>query len=510
VTSVRAESGRRPVPVEVAARLDERTLEILEQRSSEERPRRRGWLVRRMLAAADLIGITASFLLSFVLFSGNGPRNAVSDQIEIAIFVLSLPAWLVVAKLYGLYDADEERTDHSTADELIGVFHLVTIGSWLFFGAAAYTNLADPSLPRLFSFWGLAIVLVTSGRAAARVFCRRRFAYIQNTVIVGAGDVGQLIARKLRHHPEYGVNVVGFVDSSPKQRRPGLADLAHLGAPEDLPQIVDVLDVERAIISFTNESHEEVLDLIRRLRALDVQIDLVPRLFEIIEASAGFHTAEGLPLIGLPPLRLSRSSLLLKRTMDIALAALGLLVLAPFFVLIAAWIRLDSPGPVFFRQIRMGTGDKTFVMLKFRTMTFDAEARKREVAHLNKHLGESQGPQMFKIPDDPRVTRPGRFLRRFSLDELPQLINVIVGEMSLVGPRPLILEEDAHVIEWRRQRLSLKPGITGAWQVLGRDDIPFEEMVRLDYLYVTTWSITKDFNLILRTLPAMCRARSSY
>jgi exopolysaccharide biosynthesis polyprenyl glycosylphosphotransferase len=490
--------------------LDERTLRILERRHAQEGGRRRGWLVRRMLLAADLIGLTAAFVISLAALGGSGPTDVVSDRTELAIFLLSLPAWILVANLYGLYAADEERTDHSTADELVGVFHLVTVGSWILFGAAAYTDLADPSLPRLFVFWALAIFLVTSTRGVARILCRRSETYIQNTVIVGAGDVGQLIARKLRHHPEYGVNVVGFVDAAPKERRTGLVDIADLGRPEDLPQIVELLDIERAIIAFSQESHDDVLELIRTLRDLDLQIDLVPRLFEVIETSAGFHTAEGLPLIGLPPLRLSRSSLVMKRTMDIALAAFGLVVLAPLFAVTALWIKLDSPGPVFFRQVRMGEGGRTFRIFKFRTMTADAEDQKPALAYLNKHTCEEGDPRMFKIVDDPRVTRPGRWLRRYSLDELPQLINVLRDEMSLVGPRPLILEEDELVLDWRRQRLNLKPGITGLWQVLGRDDIPFEEMVRLDYLYVTTWSIMKDLNLMIRTLPAVCRPRSSY
>jgi exopolysaccharide biosynthesis polyprenyl glycosylphosphotransferase len=262
------------------------------------------------------------------------------------------------------------------------------------------------------------------------------------------------------------------------------------------------------IVAFSNDSHEDMLDLIRDLKDLDIQIDLVPRFFEVIGTNVGIHTAEGLPLIGLPALRLSRSSKALKRTMDLALSITGLVLLAPLFAAVAVWIKLDSRGPVFFRQLRMGAGEQTFEIFKFRTMGLDADARKHEFADLNKHNGNGGDPRMFKIPNDPRVTRSGSWLRRFSIDELPQLINVVRGEMSLVGPRPLILEEDQHVVDWRRRRLNLKPGITGLWQVLGRDDIPFEEMVRLDYVYVTTWSLLNDLKLILRTVPALFRARA--
>jgi lipopolysaccharide/colanic/teichoic acid biosynthesis glycosyltransferase len=175
--------------------------------------------------------------------------------------------------------------------------------------------------------------------------------------------------------------------------------------------------------------------------------------------------------------------------------------------LVALAIKLDSKGPVIFRQVRMGCGEQTFRIFKFRTMTADADNRKAEVAHLNQHLSNGGDPRMFKIPNDPRETRVGRFLRRYSLDELPQLINVVRGQMSLVGPRPLILDEDQHIECWGRQRLNLKPGITGPWQVMGRTEIPFEEMVRLDYLYVTDWSLLNDSKLILKTLPAIVRTR---
>jgi exopolysaccharide biosynthesis polyprenyl glycosylphosphotransferase len=498
-----------PGPSEGPVVLDKRTLHILERRRSSAVRLRRGWLVRRMLVVADLVGLTAAFLTATFLFDQTGARaDVVSSQIELLVFCLSLPAWVIVAKLYGLYDYDEERTDHSTADDLVGVLHLVTVGSWLFFAFAAVTQRADPGFARLLGFWLFAIVAITAGRALARGLARRHLAYVQNTIIVGAGDVGQLVAKKLRQHPEYGLNLVGFVDDQPKERLTGLTDIALLGGLEQLPQMVQILDVERVIVAFSNDSHEEMLDLIRSLKDLDIQIDLVPRFFEVIGTNVGIHTAEGLPLIGLPALRLSRSSKALKRTMDLALSITGLVLLAPLFAAVAVWIKLDSRGPVFFRQLRMGAEEQTFEIFKFRTMDLDADARKHEFASLNKHNGNGGDPRMFKIPNDPRVTRSGSWLRRFSIDELPQLINVVRGEMSLVGPRPLILEEDQHVVDWRRRRLHLKPGITGLWQVLGRDDIPFEEMVRLDYVYVTTWSMLNDLKLILRTVPALFRARA--
>jgi exopolysaccharide biosynthesis polyprenyl glycosylphosphotransferase len=456
-----------------------------------------------MLAASDIVGLTLSFGISMAFFAGTGDSNTVSEGIEFLIFLLTLPAWIVVANLYGLYFSDEERTDHSTADDLVGVFHLVTVGSWLFFIGATLSGLADPPLERLLFFWLIAIVLVTSMRAIARSLCRRSSAYLQNTVIVGAGDVGSLLARKFRQHPEYGLNVLGFVDANPKATVETLSGLPLLGSPERLPEIVRVLDVERVVIAFSNESHEDTIQLVRSLKDLDLKIDIVPRFFEVLGTNVGIHTAEGVPLMGLPSLRLARSALFMKRAFDLTASSLGLVVLAPVFLAVAVAIKLDSRGPVFFRQVRMGRGEEVFRIFKFRTMVVDADARKGELAALNKH--NDGDPRMFKVVGDPRVTSVGRLLRRYSLDELPQLINVLVGDMSLVGPRPLILEEDRYVIDWRRRRLNLKPGITGLWQVLGRDGIPFEEMVSLDYLYVTTWSLMNDVKLLLRTVPVVFR-----
>lgn len=497
-----------PLYGDLVPMLSERTVELLEQRRSSS-VKRRGWIVRRTLAVADIVGLTVAFAISLVVFAGSGASNVVSDPVEMGVFLLTLPIWIVVARLYGLYDSDEERTDHSTADDLMGVFHLVTVGSWVFFIGAVLTDAADPAVMRLIAFWLLAIVLVTLCRALARALCRRTLAYLQNTVIVGAGDVGQLVARKLTSHPEYGINLVGFVDAAPKEFSNGLDGLRVLGAPDRLPDIVRALDVERVVIAFSNDSHQETLDLIRSLNGLDIQIDVVPRLFEVLGTSFRVHTAEGVPLISLPYLRLSRSARLIKRAMDLTITLLGLALLGLPMLGIALLIRLDSPGPVFFRQVRRGSREQTFRIYKFRTMIADADARKAGLQALNKHNCEGGDPRMFKIEDDPRVTRVGRFLRRYSLDELPQLINVVLGDMSLVGPRPLILEEDEYVVDWRRRRLDLKPGITGLWQVLGRDDIPFEEMVKLDYLYVTTWSLMNDLKLVMRTIPVLFRAHNA-
>jgi exopolysaccharide biosynthesis polyprenyl glycosylphosphotransferase len=457
-----------------------------------------------MLALADVAGLTTAFVLAELVVL-DGRTGAWSGTAEVILFAVTLPLWIVLADLQGLYKRDEERTDHSTADDLVGVIQLVTLGTWLFLGGMWLTRLGSPTIPKLFIFWATAIVAVTAARAAARAYCRRRLEYVQNTVIVGAGTVGQVVARKLLQHPEYGTNVVGLVDVKPRERLPGLRRLPLLGRPAELREIVGRYGVERVIFAFSDEPSEQTVAVVRSIKDLDVQIDVVPRLFELVGPSADIFTVEGIPLVGLPPLRLSRRAQLLKRALDLVVATLGLVLLAPFLALVALLVRLDSGGPALFWQARVGAGGRVFRMGKFRTMCTDAEERKGELVHLNRHARPGGDPRMFKIDRDPRVTRVGAFLRRYSLDELPQLINVLKGEMSLVGPRPLIAEEARHVSDWALRRLDLKPGMTGLWQVLGRSAIPFDEMVRLDYLYVTSWSLWRDCLLLLRTLPVVAR-----
>jgi exopolysaccharide biosynthesis polyprenyl glycosylphosphotransferase len=493
---------------EITASIDERTIEILDHRRRTAVVRRRGWLVRRMLLLADVVGLIGAFWFAEVVAAAAAPNSGgMAKSAEFLLFALTLPIWVVVAKLYGLYDRDEERTDHSTTDDFSRVFHMITVCMGLFAFGSSLIHVPHPALGNVALFWAAALVLVSSGRAVARAYCHRHVSYLQNTVIVGAGDVGQLIGKKVLKHPEYGINLVGFVDDAPKERRDDLEHLTLLGSVDRLPAVVRLFDVERVVIAFSQDSHERTLELIRSLKDLDVQIDIVPRLFELVGPNFDMHSVEGIPLLGLPPPRLSRSSHLLKRTFDLALTVPGLVVLAPMLALIALLIKRDSPGPVFFRQVRMGCNGRTFRIWKFRTMTADADERKAEVAHLNQHLQNGGDPRMFKIANDPRVTRVGRWLRRYSLDELPQLFNVLRGEMSLVGPRPLILDEDRYVLDWARQRLNLKPGCTGPWQVQGGSGIPFEEMVRLDYLYVTGWSLWSDLRLIARTIPLLVDAR---
>jgi exopolysaccharide biosynthesis polyprenyl glycosylphosphotransferase len=468
---------------------------------SEHAIRRRGWLLRRALLVADVAALVAAIAVADMA------RGAV-QLTETAIWLLGagvVGLWVLAAHAYGLYANDELQAHRPTSDDVPGVVLLVTLTTWLGLLALDLIGLGAPELRPAAVFWGCAIGLVLAGRASARGIVQRRFVLCERTLIVGAGEVGDQIARNLARRPEYGLGVIGFVDDDPAAEIDGAP---HLGETGRIQSVIRGHRVERVIFAFTNMPRSEQLEILQSCMDLGVQVDIVPRLHEVIGSRVQAHDLDGLPLLGLRAPELSRSSRFLKRALDIIGAALLLVLLAPLFAYIAIRIKLESPGPVLFLQDRIGEAERRFRIFKFRTMYVNAEERKAALEHLNKHT--EPPPRMFKITDDPRVTRSGRFLRRWSLDELPQLWNVLRGEMSLVGPRPLIPDEDEHVVGAGRQRLRLTPGITGLWQVLGRSDVPFREMITLDYLYVTNWSLWGDIKLLVRTVPRVLQGSGTY
>ena len=434
---------------------------------------RRIRLVPRSLMIADLLGLSLAYLVTTLFW---GEAGALGSAKEMLIFCCTLPCWLVVANLQGLYRADQEHADHSTADDIVKVFYLVTIGVWVLLVSSRLIGRTSPSIYALITFWTLTICALPLMRTVTRRLCRGSRAYVQNTLILGAGEVGQLIARKLVKHPEYGLNVVGFIDRQPKARRGDLPEhLAILGGPERLAEVVKSLDVERVIIAFSNEPVDELLGLLRQLRAFPVQIDLVPRLFELVGPRMTVHSVEGLPLLGLPPNHASPVARMLKRAIDITVSALALIMLAPLFAYIALRIRLDSDGPVFFRQTRLGTNMKEFTALKFRTMKVDTDQSVHREAVRQSISGSTKADEagVYKLERADAVTGFGHGLRRTSLDELPQLINVLRGDMSLVGPRPCIPYETETFEPHHLERFAMPQGITGLWQVTARANCTF-------------------------------------
>jgi exopolysaccharide biosynthesis polyprenyl glycosylphosphotransferase len=464
---------------------------------------RRGWLVRRLLVAADVIGLAAAFLVTELVFRGSGVVNEVGIAVESVIFTLALPIWVVAAKLYGLYDRDEERATHSTADEVTSVFHLITVAVLGFYATSWLVGLSRPDQAKLSTFWLLALVGVISARLVTRSLARRQPAYVQNTLILGAGDVGQLVGRKLLQHPEYRINLVGFVDADPKELRRDVAGVPILGEPDQIVDIVERYAIERVIIAFSHDLPEEMLKLVFALRKCDLQVDIVPRLFEALGANASLHGVEGLPLVGLPATRIPRSSQMLKRALDLVGASVLFTITAPIMLVIGVLIRRDSAGPVFFRQRRLGMDMREFTLLKFRTMqTGTDEAPHR--AYVQQIMTPDALPasnNLYKL-ERPEVTRLGRWLRKTSLDELPQLLNVLRGDMSLVGPRPSIPYEVELFAPHHYERFLVPAGLTGLWQVEARAHSTFREALDLDVAYARGWSLGLDLRLLLRT-PAL-------
>ena len=470
---------------------------------------RRAWLVPRGLVVADLVGLSTAYYVTTLVWGRDG---AWGSSRQLLVFALTLPCWIVVAKMHGLYKRDHEHPGHSTTDDLVGVFHIVTIGSWLLLVASRLDGHGSPGIYALMTFWAMAVCIVPLARTIARHACRRSGSYEQNAVIVGAGEVGQLVARKFAKHPEYGVNVVGFVDREPRVRRADLPEhLSILGPPARLPEIVDHLRIERVIIAFSRDPLPRLLGLLRELRGRSVQIDVVPRMFDLLGPSVAVHSIEGLSLLGVPPVRPSRTELVLKRALDVVGATVGLVLLAPLLAYISLRILLDADGPVLFRQTRLGADKREFTALKFRTMKVGTD-HAVHAAYIRATMSSDARAQesgLYKLHRPDAVTRFGTWLRRTSLDELPQLLNVLRGDMSLVGPRPCIPYEVEHFKPHHHERFAMPQGITGLWQVMARANSTFGESLDLDVAYVRSWSLGLDLQLLLRTPLQVLRQRSS-
>jgi exopolysaccharide biosynthesis polyprenyl glycosylphosphotransferase len=472
----------------------------------------RNRLARRSLMSADMVGLSAAFILSTELFADHpGVGDHVGRVVEILLFVATLPIWLALAQILGLYERDDGRADHSTADETLGVLSLVTFGTWIVFVGGWATKLAEPELDRLVSFWLFALALILGVRALARAVVKQMPGYVQRAMVVGAGHVGQLVARKIQQHPEYGIELIGFVDRNPREHRADIANVPVLGALTDLPALVAAQGIDRVIVAFSDETDEQTMALLRTLRDEEVLVDVVPRLYELVGPRADVHLIEGLPLLTVPPARLSSASFLVKRVLDIVGSAVLLVLASPVFLIAAIRIRRGSPGPVFFRQVRLGEDMRPFTMLKFRTMTVgaDEDVHRDYIKSTMSSSATLSGNGSYKLERQNEITAAGRILRRTSLDELPQLVNVLRGEMSLVGPRPCIEYETEFFQPHHFDRFLVPQGITGLWQVSARAHSTFGEALEMDVAYVRGWSLGLDCRLMLRTPFALLRQRKA-
>jgi exopolysaccharide biosynthesis polyprenyl glycosylphosphotransferase len=448
---------------------------------------RRDTVFRRLLALADVGAASVGFLSLLAIGGVAGIRPAGLAMVLVIV---------LVAKLLGLYDRDELVLHKSTLDEVPRLFYLVslyTLMVWLLHRALIDGKVDSP---QMLGFWGSTFGAIVAGRWIAREGARR-LTPPERCLIVGPSAARLRFGSKLVQ-ADARIQVVGYLPladerrmqktwTGPERRR----EDRQIG---DLDRLMAEGEIHRVVILPGSVDGETLLDAMGRAKAAGVKVSIVPRMFEIVGSSVEFDDLEGLTVLGVRRFGLTRSSAILKRGGDLVGVTVLLALLAPLLVLTALAIKLTSRGPVFFRQTRVGREGRTFRMLKFRSMIDGADRQREALAHLN----EADG--LFKIGADPRVTAVGRVLRRMSLDELPQLLHVLRGEMSLVGPRPLVLEEDQNVRGHGRRRLHLSPGMTGPWQILGPVRVSLAEMATIDYLYGANWSLWNDIKILVRTI----------
>lgn len=460
------------------------------------RHRYRDYALRRGLLVTDMLGLWLSLVATMALL---GMRRA--PLAESLWIVPTLPFWAVLFWSYRLYERSINSLEPTHIDDIPSLFHALVIGTlglWLFYklvAPVAQLNLAEVSALGL-----LALPLIALLRGALRANNLRRQGPERVFVIAPPEDV-RLLRRKFDNHPEYEMTLAGTVAGW---------DHEELG----LPLSADIDGVEALIacdqidhLMIQLDSHylpqERVVELMRACHHEGLRFSCFPAARGILPHGVEINHLEGMGFLTCNPPVLSRPARMLKRSLDIVVSALLLTLLTPLMALIALAVRLDSKGPSLYRQVRVGKDGRRFELLKFRTMVLDADEQVPALMEM------SIDPDWLILEEDQRVTRVGHLLRRNSLDELPQLWQVLRGEMSLVGPRPLPERDDRRVRGWQRNRLDLKPGLTGYWQVLGRNSIPFQEMLEVDYAYVCNWSIWHDLRLLLQTVPAVLSRRGA-
>jgi exopolysaccharide biosynthesis polyprenyl glycosylphosphotransferase len=450
---------------------------------------RRDSRIRRALAAADLLAAVASL----------GAVALVSDLTLRPAAVAAPLLVILFCKLGRLYDRDEVVIRKSTLDQAPDLIEAATIyalvvwfaGDLFFEGGLGRAGVA--------TLWGVLVVALIAFRCIGR-----RIAAGSTTperlLVLGSGEATERLGGRIESAHSINAVMVGRVALEPDDR----AEPRPLGPLDDLDYVLRANGIERVIIAPSERTSDEQLDTIRLVKGLGVKVSVLPRLFEVVGSSMEFDDVDGITVLGLRRYGLSKTSWYLKRTFDLAGSSFGLLFTAPLLIAIAVAIKVSSPGTVLFRQPRVGRRGERFEMLKFRTMYEGSDALKAELMDLSEGLDG-----MFKIVDDPRVTPVGRVLRRTSLDELPQLINVLRGEMSLVGPRPLVEEEDRLIAGWHHRRREGTPGMTGVWQVLGSARVPLDDMVKMDYLYRANWSLWLDVKILMRTFAHVLHRRGA-
>ncbi len=457
----------------------------------------------------DFLLINAAFWLAYnIRYELRFPitvaeANYVAYAEYIPISLLLSAGLLAIYRIEGIYNYVRGR---SWLEEMYGLLTatftgiVILVFIFFFFRPQFYSRL-------IYLYAGiLTVIFLTLSRVLIRLVLgrlRQRGIGVDRALIVGGGEIGRAIMRNVLAQPDLGYRIEGFIDDDPTKGTIGNFPL--LGGTNQLRQVMRARAIDEVIITLPWHAREKIVAIMQDAEAAGARVKIVPDLFQLSLSKIAVDAVGGIPLIGVKDSAISSGTFSLKRVMDVLLTLIVFVLILLPTAIIALLIKLTSPGPVIFEQSRVGRGGKIFTAYKFRTMRVGADEEKEKFAHLN----EASGP-LFKIRNDPRMTGVGKWLRRTSLDELPQLLNVLRGDMSLVGPRPPLPNEVAQYEEWHKRRLDIAPGMTGLWQVSGRSELTFDEMVMLDLYYIENWSPWLDMWILLKTIPAIFTARGAY
>lgn len=466
-------------------------------------------LERTVLIALDLAMVNLAFFLAWYaryrlgLFVALDLGNYVEHEVYVPLQASLAVVFASMMAMRGLYRVPRAA---SALDDMSTIFTVAGLAVMLVFAGSTFVRYPAESRLTLIFAWVLITLLVVLARANWQWIVgvlHQRGVGIERTLVVGDNTVGRMIMQALAGRPYLGYVVAGFLST---KGTGNFGRFRNLGTPDELASVITQERIAQVVIALPSTSHEAIMRIVDHCRRDGVQFRLVPDLYEVSLGRLDLDTVSGIPLIGIKNPAISGVNFVAKRVIDVVLAGLVLVAFSWLFALIALliWIE-DRSGSPFFGQVRVGLGGRPFTMQKFRSMRPDADA---QLSTLLAH-NEAEGP-IFKMREDPRRTRIGAFLRRWSIDEWPQLWNVLKGDMSLVGPRPATPREVAQYEEWQLHRLDALPGITGLWQVSGRSELGFSEQVLMDIMYIENWSLSLDLRILLRTIPAVLSGKGAF
>jgi exopolysaccharide biosynthesis polyprenyl glycosylphosphotransferase len=466
----------------------------------------RPWLVCIVDAVLASGGFALGYALRYIWHLG-GMHEVLVPVSTVTLSLLGVIAVALTLIELARAGAYRRRLSVGTMDGYLSIGFAVTVAMAVVIVASA--SLQQSTISRLaYAYaWLSMIGLLYLGRGVRATLLARSYRQgngIRRVLVVGATPVGKMVMQNVAARRASGYQIVGYLgenDNAPQR----FGRFACLGTVAVLDRVLDKQDVDEVIVALPSASHAHVADIVARCESRGIGVKFVPDLFDLRLSRVQIDGVSRIPLIDVRDVLPGTFAALAKRTLDILVSSLALFAACPIMAATALAIKLESPGPILFRQERLGKNGRPFTILKFRSMRLDAE---QQLAALLAH-NEASGP-IFKMRNDPRITRVGRFIRKFSIDELPQLWNVLCGDMSLVGPRPPLASEVAQYSDWHRRRLETTPGITCLWGVSGRSQLDFDEMVMLDIYYIDNWSLGLDLHIILRTILTVLRPSGAY